>query len=84
VVFLLVEVAGNLGFDLGSTGTAKWAPYRYRVRRGYVYRWGTAACVPQAYPISAKKKNFRYGFGTGQVRVGSGPVRGEPKRRRLA
>uniref|UniRef100_A0A2N9ELB8 Retrotransposon Copia-like N-terminal domain-containing protein n=1 Tax=Fagus sylvatica TaxID=28930 RepID=A0A2N9ELB8_FAGSY len=59
--------------NLGSTGTAKWAPYRYRVRRGYVYRWGTAACVPQAYPISAKKKNFRYGFGTGPVRVGSGP-----------
>uniref|UniRef100_A0A2N9J4X1 Endonuclease/exonuclease/phosphatase domain-containing protein n=1 Tax=Fagus sylvatica TaxID=28930 RepID=A0A2N9J4X1_FAGSY len=48
--------------------------------RGYVYRRGTAACVPQAYPFSAKKKIS----GTVLVRVGSGPVRGEPKRRRLS
>uniref|UniRef100_A0A2N9HHU9 Protein kinase domain-containing protein n=1 Tax=Fagus sylvatica TaxID=28930 RepID=A0A2N9HHU9_FAGSY len=57
---------------LGSTGTAKWAPYRYRVRRGYVYRWGTAACVPQAYPISAKKKfsgTGRVGSGTGRAKT---------------
>ena len=57
---------------LGSTGTAKWAPYRYRVRCGYVYRRGTAACVPQAYPISVKKKIFRYGFGMGRVGSGTG------------
>jgi hypothetical protein len=63
-------------YHLGSTGTAKWAPYRYRVRRGYVYRWGTAACVPQAYPISAKKKisgtvlvRVRYGSGTGRAKT---------------
>jgi hypothetical protein len=40
-------------------------------------------------PVFGQKKNFRYGFGTGQVRIGSGtgPVRGggktEPKRRRF-
>ena len=32
-------------------------------------------------PIFGQKKNFRYGFGTGWVRIGSGPVRGGVKLR---
>ena len=62
-------------WNLGSTGTAKTPPYPYRVPRGYGYCRGTAACVPPAYPFSAKKNNFWYGFGTGRVRVGSDQVR---------
>ena len=49
----------------------KWAPYPYQVPRGYGYCWGTAACVPQAYPFLSKKKFS----GMGQIRVGSGPIR---------
>uniref|UniRef100_A0A2N9FZU4 Uncharacterized protein n=1 Tax=Fagus sylvatica TaxID=28930 RepID=A0A2N9FZU4_FAGSY len=56
----------------GSTGTAKTPPYPYRVPRGYGYCRGTAACVPPVYPFSAKKKYFRYGFGTGRVGLGTG------------
>uniref|UniRef100_A0A2N9EHD6 FYVE-type domain-containing protein n=1 Tax=Fagus sylvatica TaxID=28930 RepID=A0A2N9EHD6_FAGSY len=66
VVFVGLGLGGDL--TLGSTGTAKWAPYRYRVRIPPGYR----ACVPQAYPISAKKKIFRYGSGTGRVGSGTG------------
>ena len=58
-------------WNLGSTGMAKTPPYPYRVPRGYGYCRGTAACVPPAYPFSAKKKNIS---GTVLVRVGSGPV----------
>uniref|UniRef100_A0A2N9FRC9 CASP-like protein n=1 Tax=Fagus sylvatica TaxID=28930 RepID=A0A2N9FRC9_FAGSY len=65
-----------------STGTAKTPPYPYRVPRGYGYCRGTAACVPPAYPFSAKKKNFRYGFGTGRGRVGSGMGRDKTKAKR--
>ena len=80
-----------VAIDLGSTGTAKWASYLYRVLRGYGYYRGTAACVPQAYLFSAKKKKIlgtvlvqiRSKSGTGRVGSGTGPVRGEPKRRRL-
>jgi|UniRef100_A0A2N9J4C5 hypothetical protein len=58
---------------------AKTLPYPYRVPHGYGYCRGTAACVPPAYPFSAKKKKkFRYGFGTGRVRYGV-----KPKRRRF-
>ena len=54
---------------LGSTGTAIWVPYRYRVLLEYRCCLGTAACVPQTHPIFSQKK-FRYGSGTGWVRIG--------------
>jgi hypothetical protein len=37
------------------------------VRRGYVYRRGTAACVPRRFSAKKKKKGSQYGFGTGRV-----------------
>ena len=74
-------------WNLGSTGMAKTPPYPYRVPRGYGYCRGTAACVPPAYPFSAKKKNFlvRFWYGSGRVQYGFGTGRGktEPKRRRF-
>ena len=55
---------------------AKWVSYWYRVRRGYVYRQGTATCVPQAYPFSAKKKILvRFWYGLGRVLYGFGTGR---------
>ena len=38
---------------------AIWAPYPYRVLLSYGYSRGTTACVPPAYPIFSKKKNFQ-------------------------
>ena len=78
-----------MAIDLGSTGMAKWVPYLYRVPRGYGYCRDTTACVPQAYPFSAKKKKIpgtvlvRVRSRSSMGRVGSGQVRGEPKQRRL-
>ena len=74
-------------WNLGSTGMAKTPPYPYRVPRGYGYCRGTVACVPPAYPFSAKKKKFlvRFWYGSGWVQYGFGTGRGktEPKRRRF-
>uniref|UniRef100_A0A2N9EZL7 protein-serine/threonine phosphatase n=1 Tax=Fagus sylvatica TaxID=28930 RepID=A0A2N9EZL7_FAGSY len=70
---------GRVNYRLGSTGTAKTPPYRYRVPRGYGYCRGTAACVPPAYPFSTKKKKFpvRFWYGLGRFWYGSGTGRSQ-------
>ena len=53
---------------LWSTGTAIWAPYLYRILLGYEY------CCMRTPGVSHffQKNKFRYGLGTGRVRVGYG------------
>ena len=49
-------------------GTPKMEPYPYQILFGYLYSWGTSACVPQAYPnFSKKKKSFSFIFSFGYV-----------------
>jgi hypothetical protein len=48
-------------------GTAIWVLYPYRTLLGYGYWLGTAACVPQAYPLFSKKNISRYRLGTGRA-----------------
>ena len=43
-------------------------PYPYRILFGYLYSWGTSACVPQVYKkFSKKKKSFSFIFSFGYV-----------------
>ncbi len=46
-------------------------PYPYWILFGYLYSWGTSACVPQPYPNFSKKKKkklFFFIFSFGNVK----------------